>query len=251
LGNSNLLPHYCSISNVDQGKNLLASKSKHPEHKFLCSFSCSAPNRPFIYHVFSSIDSVSSWPVASFQNRSYWDSRVLFWDTRKHRVFEPFHTLPVHLLGKTDCLRLEDTVSSRIKNRALYYCLSRICFEMTRQFTKTRARQAVLLMTRWTGQSVNCSSAQEDSLSSYRRHGVFAYQKQSATVSVGSVLRWCASSRRHAQDKLSWWWADEQAKSVNCSSAREDSLSSSRRHGVLAYQKQSTILLYYRALLSQ
>jgi hypothetical protein len=27
----------------------------------------------FIYYVISSIDRVSSWPGASFQNRSYWD----------------------------------------------------------------------------------------------------------------------------------------------------------------------------------
>jgi hypothetical protein len=40
----------------------------------------------FICNVFSSIDSVSSWPGASFQNRAYCG---LFWDTRKHRVFEP------------------------------------------------------------------------------------------------------------------------------------------------------------------
>jgi hypothetical protein len=44
-------------------------------------------DRPFIYNVFSSIDSVSSWPGALFQNRVYWDSSDLFWDTRKHRVF--------------------------------------------------------------------------------------------------------------------------------------------------------------------
>jgi hypothetical protein len=30
-------------------------------------------------HVFSSINSVSLWPGASFQNRSYWDSSALFW----------------------------------------------------------------------------------------------------------------------------------------------------------------------------
>jgi hypothetical protein len=31
-----------------------------------------------------------------------------------------------------------------------------------------------------------------------RRHGVFGYPKQSATVSVGSVLKWRARSWRHA-----------------------------------------------------
>jgi hypothetical protein len=35
-------------------------------------------NRPFIYNVFSSIDSMSFWPGVSFQNY-YWDSSVLFW----------------------------------------------------------------------------------------------------------------------------------------------------------------------------
>jgi hypothetical protein len=43
--------------------------------------------RVFIYHVFSSMDSVSSWPGASFQNKSYWDSSALIWI-----LFEPFGT---------------------------------------------------------------------------------------------------------------------------------------------------------------
>jgi hypothetical protein len=49
-----------------------------------------SPRAVFIYNVSSSIDSVSSWPGASFQNRSYWDSIVLFWDSR---VFEPIDTV--------------------------------------------------------------------------------------------------------------------------------------------------------------
>jgi hypothetical protein len=32
-----------------------------------------------IYHPFSSIDSVSSWHGALFQNRTYWDSSAVFW----------------------------------------------------------------------------------------------------------------------------------------------------------------------------
>jgi hypothetical protein len=39
---------------------------------------------------------------------------------------------------------------------------------------------------------VACSSAREDSLPSARRQGVFGCPKQSATVSVGSVLKWRA-----------------------------------------------------------
>jgi hypothetical protein len=34
-----------------------------------------------------------------------------------------------------------------------------------------------------------CSSTEDDSLPAARRHGVFGYPKQSATVSVGSVLK--------------------------------------------------------------
>jgi hypothetical protein len=42
-----------------------------------------------------------------------------------------------------------------------------------------------------------------DSLPAARRHGVFGYPKQSATVSIGSVLKWRARSRTHAEGKLS------------------------------------------------
>jgi hypothetical protein len=64
-------------------------------------------------------------------------------------------------------------------------------------------------MTRQITQSIEwlmcCSSTQDDSLPSARRHGVFGYPKQSASVSVGSVLKWRARPRRHAEGKLSSW----------------------------------------------
>jgi hypothetical protein len=60
------------------------------------------------------------------------------------------------------------------------------------------------------GQSLMCcSSTEDDSLPSARMHSIFGYPKQSATVSVGSVLKWRAKPRRHAEGKLSSW-VDEQ-----------------------------------------
>jgi hypothetical protein len=74
---------------------------------------------------------------------------------------------PVHLLGKTACLQLEGTIvlfiywgwqlafSSKARclrvSKTERYGLSRFCFEMTRQATKTRWRQVVFL-SRWTTQ---------------------------------------------------------------------------------------------------
>jgi hypothetical protein len=69
--------------------------------------------------------------------------------------------------------------------------------------------QGVLLMT---CALFICSGRQ---LTSARRHGVFGYPKQSATVSVGSVLKWRARpQRRHAQCNLSSR-ADEQGNIIN------------------------------------
>jgi hypothetical protein len=51
------------------------------------------------------------------------------------------HIWPVHLLGKTACLQLEDTVFSNVFSGIQNRALIRICFEMTRQFTKTRCRE--------------------------------------------------------------------------------------------------------------
>jgi hypothetical protein len=54
-----------------------------------------------------------------------------------------------------------------------------------------------------------CSSTEDESLPLARRHGVFGYPKQSATVSVGSVWKWRERPPRHAEGKLSSW-VDEQ-----------------------------------------
>jgi hypothetical protein len=68
---------------------------------------------------------VSSWSGASFQNRSYWDSSALFWKPESTKD----DSLPSGFSSKARCLRL---------SRTERYSLSRFCFEMTRQATKTR-----------------------------------------------------------------------------------------------------------------
>jgi hypothetical protein len=57
------------------------AKLKMPLKKFRRSCSWCSLYRVFIYNVFGSIDSVSSWPGASFQNSTFWDSSALFWIT--------------------------------------------------------------------------------------------------------------------------------------------------------------------------